>query len=422
MDFDGTALTELTDDQLEQELVTWAGRVNAGQARVLALIGEVNARGSWSGTGWLSCTHWLTTKLGMAPKTAYEHVRVAHCLRALPLISSEMAAGRLSWTQVRALTRVATESNEAVWIETARHASGAVLAKLARATERAKTASTGRTPPPQLTQSFDEHGGMTITIRVPTEVGTVIMAGVKAALEDLVQERKAEQPSDSPAGESTAETSTATLAEPTLVDAATALAKSYLATRNASAAARDRVGLRVYVDPRTGWSRTVDGELLPPAVTARLTKKPVAVPLPRGQVNLGRLQREASAYQRALLEAIDGAKCAFPDCDRRKNLHAHHVVFFRNGGRTDFNNLVLLCHRHHNLTHDDVYRLELLPDRTLNVLVTRTGTLLRGSRAMSTEVDPHLRFDRDLDPRAAHTLYEGDHIDIDYAVMVLAAL
>ena len=86
MDFDGVSLDAapvqaLTDDQLETQLVTWAGRVNAGQARLLALIGEINVRSAWSGDGWLSCTHWLTVKLGMGQATAYEHVRVAHAFR-----------------------------------------------------------------------------------------------------------------------------------------------------------------------------------------------------------------------------------------------------------------------------------------------------------------------------------------------------
>jgi hypothetical protein len=123
-----------------------------------------------------------------------------------------------------------------------------------------------------------------------------------------------------------------------------------------------------------------------------------------------------------MLEAIDGAKCAFPDCNRRRNLHAHHVMFFSNGGATDFNNLILLCSRHQTLTHEGLYEIELLPDRTVEVFSRKTEKYLTGPRAMSTEVDPHSRLDRDLDPRAAHTLYGGEYVDIGYAVWVLAAL
>ena len=412
MDFDGISLDALTDDQLEAQLVTWAGRVNAGQARLLALIGEINVRSAWSGDGWLSCTHWLTVKLGMGQATAYEHVRVAHALRELTLIADEMAAGRLSWTQVRAITRVSTVDTQQTWIDVARHASGAQLAKLARATERARANSDGCKPKPRLTQGYDEDGMMLITLRVPVETGTVVMTGIKAALEDLVREAN-----DSPAGEPEASTP-----DPNLADAAVAMAKSYLAGRIATAKARDRIALRVFLDPLSGWARTVDGELLPPQVTERITKEQPAVPVPSKPLNLGRLHREATAHQRAVLEALDGARCAFPGCDRRKNLHAHHVIWFRNGGRTDLNNLVLLCSRHHTLTHEGVYLLKLLPDRALRVYSPKTGKLIGQPLPPVTENEPDRLLDGDIDARAAQSDYEATELDMAYAVSVLANL
>ena len=39
-----TALTDLSNDQLADEITTWAGRVAAGEARLVELIGEFDAR------------------------------------------------------------------------------------------------------------------------------------------------------------------------------------------------------------------------------------------------------------------------------------------------------------------------------------------------------------------------------------------
>jgi 5-methylcytosine-specific restriction endonuclease McrA len=51
--------------------------------------------------------------------------------------------------------------------------------------------------------------------------------------------------------------------------------------------------------------------------------------------------------------------CRFADCGRSRGLHAHHVVHWAHGGRTDLENLVLLCPRHHRKVHEERWRLLL---------------------------------------------------------------
>ena len=68
-------LTSLSDAELTDELTTWAGRVAAGEARLLALIGEFDRRETWSGPGVLSCAHWLSWRLGMGLVAAREAPR-----------------------------------------------------------------------------------------------------------------------------------------------------------------------------------------------------------------------------------------------------------------------------------------------------------------------------------------------------------
>ena len=414
-------LTTLSDDDLEKELVTWAGRVNAGHARMLATIGEIDARGSWHGDGWLTCAHWLSVKLGLAPTTAHEHVRVARKLREMPLTAAEMAAGRLSFSQVRAITRIADAATEAAWLQVAAHATGAQLEKMARGVARAQAADRGEKPKPHVSWAYDdETGEMVLTMRCPAEVALPVIAALEAAIEDC----KAEQSSAEdtvPDGESL----------PIVgffgkgvvrMDGLLRLAKHYLEHRGESAQSRDRSRLRVYTDPRTGWSRLHDGELLPPAITAKITDGKAPPSLPRKMTNLGRLRRDATAYQRQILEALDGACCAFPGCTRRRNLHAHHIQWWSHGGKTDLENLVLLCSRHHTLVHDEVYRLKLLPDRILEVFSPLTGRTISRAPRVTTEPIPIDGLDQTIDPRAAHTHYEGDKLDLDYAVSVLCTL
>lgn len=52
-----TLLGGLSDDDLLGALTTWAGRVGAGEAELLRLLGELDARGTWATWGALSCAH-----------------------------------------------------------------------------------------------------------------------------------------------------------------------------------------------------------------------------------------------------------------------------------------------------------------------------------------------------------------------------
>jgi hypothetical protein len=44
--------------------------------------------------------------------------------------------------------------------------------------------------------------------------------------------------------------------------------------------------------------------------------------------------------------------CRYPGCHSTRHLKAHHVVPWILGGRTDLNNLILLCQWHHTTVHE----------------------------------------------------------------------
>ena len=102
---------------LAQEITSAAVRMAAATAAWLRLIAEFDEREGWAGYGVRSCAHWLAWQCGMSPGTAREHVRVARALPVLPLISDAFEAGRLSFSKVRALTRIADPHTEADLLE-----------------------------------------------------------------------------------------------------------------------------------------------------------------------------------------------------------------------------------------------------------------------------------------------------------------
>src|SRR5277367_3011940 len=99
-------------EDLEAQITQLAGQLNAANYRWLTLIAEFDRRHGWSDGKLPSCAHWLNFKCGLNLGAAREKVRVAHALPVLPKIAASMARGELSYSKVRALTRIAEEATE----------------------------------------------------------------------------------------------------------------------------------------------------------------------------------------------------------------------------------------------------------------------------------------------------------------------
>src|SRR5438067_13237800 len=83
--------------------------------------------------GAASTAAWLAWRCALDPGTARGHVRVARALRDLPLISAAFATGEMSYSKLRALTRIATADTEARLLTFARAATASQLERTVRA-------------------------------------------------------------------------------------------------------------------------------------------------------------------------------------------------------------------------------------------------------------------------------------------------
>ena len=94
-----------------------AARIQAATCEPLVLIRQFDERGGWE--GFASCAHWLSWRIGLAPGAAREKVRVAHALAKLPRLSEALQRGAVSYSKVRAVTRVATPATEQALLDVA---------------------------------------------------------------------------------------------------------------------------------------------------------------------------------------------------------------------------------------------------------------------------------------------------------------
>src|SRR3954469_13809134 len=122
-----TSLSSMTVDELADGICLRAGRIAAAQAELMGWIAEFDRREGWAGTGMLSCAQWLSWRIGLSPSAAREQVRVARRLEDLPEVAAAFADGRVSYSKVRAVTRVALPGDGIEWVQLARHSSAAQL-------------------------------------------------------------------------------------------------------------------------------------------------------------------------------------------------------------------------------------------------------------------------------------------------------
>ena len=342
-------------DRLGDEIAELAAHLDAATHRLLTLIRRFDEAGGWADQGALSCAHWLSWRIGLELGAAREHVRVARALADLPLVDEALRRGQVSYSKVRALTRVATPGTEAMLLEMAQSATASQLERICRGYRRALRNVAGERPEDEAARRWvrereTEEGLVRIEVQLRPEEAAVVRRALEAAMQ------QAHEAADVSAG-----TQPASLRR---VDALVAVAEQYLAG-GATAAAAPPVEVVVHVEAATlaepEASGTLDdGTPLAPAATARLLCDAAVVEVTensRGNVlDVGRRRRTIPTLLRRALRLRDRG-CRFPGCTNRL-VDGHHVVPWARGGATTLANLCSLCRRHHTHVHEYGFRVE----------------------------------------------------------------
>jgi hypothetical protein len=356
-------------EELAAEIRSGAVRLAAATAAWLRLVAEFDEREGWGGVGIVSCAHWLAWQCGMSPGAAREHVRVARSLRALPLTATAFAAGRLSYSKVRELTRVADGGTEAELVELARHTTASQLARVVRAWRRSDAVDAEVVEEKRSFQwHWDADGMLVLQARMDPESGAALLAGIESLAErDARRERAArKKAAEKAASDSCPEDPDAFPRERMSVRRCRALGQlaevAAAAGRQAGDPPRREVVVHVDAavladDAAAGRAHLEGGPALHPAQVQRMAcEAALTVVVERNgePLALGRRRRLATRGQRRALLARDGG-CVRPGCTetRIERLHAHHLTPWRLGGRTDVSAMVLLCDVDHGLVHDE---------------------------------------------------------------------
>jgi len=395
-------LNEVTDREhiarrLEDEIAQVCGLLNATTARLVDLITRVLATGSWMGAGIHSAEHWVAWQCGVSPNRARTLVAMAERLVELPATATAFSSGELSEDQVRVVCRYTEPHNDAEVAELAHHATVSQLQRTLRDHRPTRdpdpTDTDGQPPPPEprrLNFGHRDDNTWSLNLESPTDEGVLIEKALTEARQDLFN---------------TAEDDTARN-HITWLDALLLICERSLDFHGHLKPRRDRytalLHLRTNPCPCTTTSDSNPGAGSQPHATtnagANTNARPVSPPPPLPNsglgtcactrrpyaylhggpalpdslrryltcdghirpihevggvpVNVGRTTRTIPDRTRTLIEDRDRA-CRVPGCNRHRFLHIHHITHWEDGGRTDTDNLITLCPRHHRQHHQN---------------------------------------------------------------------
>ena len=364
---DERSVDEPSLDELDAQICRLALRLNAQTFRWLELVREFDDRMGWAKWSCSNCAEWLALRCQLSLPAAREKVRTAQALRRLTKIAAAFAKGRLSYSKVRALTRVADRDNEERLLAYALEVTAAQLEERCREIRNGEPESIDGARRAWERRSLRlrrdaTSGMMRITVEVPIADGEVIAQ----ALEQAVQRGEAASEHEFSAGRTppgvcdSAETRSAPgngwLAQQ--ADALVAVAKAYVAGGAAGGSVADHYQVVVHVD-----ESALRGEAgrsgLPIDTVKRLSCDGSLITIvddARGNpLFVGRKRRTVSTALKRALWSRDGG-CSFPGCTRRF-VDAHHLRHWAHGGETSAENTALLCHYHHVLVHEGGFKM-----------------------------------------------------------------
>lgn len=418
----GGELASAPSEWIEREIGELAAHIAAATCRWLELIGEFDRRQGHEALGFHSCGAWVSWRCGMDPRSAREHVRVARALEDLPLVHEEFSCGRLSYSKVRAITRIAKPEIEAELVELARFATAAQLDRLVRGYRRAVSLESAEAAHRDrfLSCEWDEDGSLRIRGRLAPEDGALFLQAIEHGRE-AIREREEEQRAASQGGSAEPE-------PPIRVNDADALME--VAERSLGAGLNPRpAGERHQVVIHAEAGALAGGPEEPgcaiedgPAICAESVRR---LACDASLVSVGRKSRVVPAAMRRALDARDEGRCRFPGCENRRWVDAHHIVHWARGGETKLDNLVLLCSRHHRLVHEGGFGLargvggELVFRRPDGKALPAVPSPALGSARELRQRNRAARLP--IDPRSLVSLGRGERYDRGLAVAGLLA-
>jgi hypothetical protein len=332
---------------LFEELAELTGQRNAIDGRIVEIVAELDRDDLVGMTGARSVPALVAWKTGTSSATANTIATVAHRLQEFPRCAQGMREGRLSLDQVGVIVQRAGEGSDEHYAELARYATVNQLRTAIKLEPRPEP-EPGPRPEPErsITKTTTDEKGSSYRIKLPHDDAAKFDAALESHLDALIGEWKHDRDND---GQLSAQARPL----PTTGDAFMRLVECGWDAEVARRPHGQHTTVVMHLDVEQRIAALHLGPVLSDADRQLLSCDATCeVWFERdGQViGAGRTTRVINRRLRRALEHRHPT-CAVPGCGATRGLHAHHIRHWEDGGRTELDNLVLLCPYHHRLHH-----------------------------------------------------------------------
>jgi hypothetical protein len=410
---------------IRKRLVTLSQDSASIHADLLELLVRFDDLAGWKSVGATHCAAWMNLELGISIQMGWEYLRVGRKLRTLPTTSALFKVGKLSWSKVRLISRVATKDNERLLCHSALDASVSDVERLCKGyrwsddkddsdddangeNARAMRQWEGRA----LVYSMNSNGSTSIRLTLPPEQAKVFLNSIEHSVNQIAADHiahdqsarsNASNPCDRPAtsdpsdpsdksdrstksnqsdhADHADQTDQVLTNETTLTqrraDAAVLMAENSLQYAGRDNATADRYQVIVSVDeaalkqsPTSLKKPALQGGQPIATETARRLACDCSITTQRvtqgERMSIGRKSRVWTVpITRAIKERDQ--HCQFPGCTCTDHLQIHHIKHWADGGETSVANGVTLCSTHHRYVHEGGYSIERVEDSRTGV-------------------------------------------------------
>ena len=400
-------------DDIRRALYALCTRQDTDLAAQLELLVRFDDLEGWRESGAKSCAAWMNASLCIDRRTAWERLRVGRQLRLLPIIQRLFRNGRLSWSKVRLLTRIANPDNEQLLAHVSLDASVSDVQRLCEdyrwPVDEDETSDEGKAH-----QQYERRrlswrqlpdGNTLIQLVLPPEKAQNFLHSIEhcedllyndaldcqgSATETETETETEDTPADKDADyDNKSKPDDSTTATQRRADAAVLMAERSLAFRGDDLAPADRYQVVLNVDAGSLAQTAVAlGASEQPSVSSETSTAHPAVPVRKPRIegvgpvtlatarqiscdcslftllsadgeplSIGRKSRLWPASMRRAILTRD-RHCQFTGCDSHRFLQIHHIKHWADGGETSIENGVSLCQHHHQLIHSGEFTIE----------------------------------------------------------------
>ncbi len=364
----------LTRAELEQELDRTNALICRAQRRMLELIARANERALWRDSGARDMASYLSIRYGISHFKAARLLGAAHALRGLARICRALETGEIGLDKVLELCRIATPKTEAGLLRWAKGVScGAIRHRAELQARRSRSEAAEADRARRLEWWFDPDGTrFGLQADLPAAEGAVVAGAIERLAAQIPQmpgeqgpvfaeRRRADALVVLCSGQGSAGQSPATPAAGGEGTAAASMPTVVIHAPLEALSSPDR-SCQIQLEHRFVLALAHAETLRRYACFGRLQL--VAEDRHHNAVAMGRASRVPSAAMMRQLIWRD-RECRFPGCGAKRFTVAHHIRWWSRGGRTDLDNLVLLCSFHHKLVHEYGWGLVREPDNTM---------------------------------------------------------